>query len=34
VGDPASALLAVAAIGVGSVVATLVYLRLTARRDT
>ena len=34
VGDPAFALLAVAAIGIASVVATLVYLRLTARRDT
>jgi hypothetical protein len=33
VGDPAFALLAVVAIGVGSVVLTLVYLRLTARRD-
>jgi hypothetical protein len=34
VGDPAFALLAVVVIGVGSVVATLVYVRLTARRDT
>jgi hypothetical protein len=33
VGDPAFALLAVVAIGVCSVVATLVYVRLTARRD-
>ena len=33
VGDPAFALLAVVAIGLGSVVATLVYVRLTARRD-
>jgi hypothetical protein len=33
VGDPAFALLAVVAIGIGSVVATLVYVRLTARRD-
>jgi hypothetical protein len=32
VGDPAFALLAVAAIGLGSVVATLVYVRLTADR--
>ena len=32
VGDPAFALLAVVAIGLGSVVATLVYVRLTARR--
>jgi hypothetical protein len=32
VGDPLFALLAVLAIGVGSVVATLVYVRLTARR--
>ena len=32
VGDPLFALLAVIAIGVGSVVATLVYVRLTARR--
>ena len=32
VGDPAFALLAVAAIGIGSVVATLVYVRLTADR--
>jgi len=34
VGDPATALLAVVAIGVASVVATLVYVRLTARRGT
>ena len=33
VGDPALALLAVVAIGVASVVATLIYVRLTARRD-
>jgi len=33
VGDPAFALLAVVAIGVGSLVATLVYVRLTSRRD-
>ena len=33
VGDPAFALLAVVAIGIGSVVATLVYVRLTAHRD-
>lgn len=32
VGDPALALLIVFAIGLGSVVATLVYLRLTADR--
>lgn len=32
VGDPLFALMAVVAIGVGSVVATLVYVRLTARR--
>jgi hypothetical protein len=32
VGDPLFALLAVIAIGVGSVVATLVYVRLTAGR--
>jgi hypothetical protein len=32
VGDPLFALLAVVAIGLGSVVATLVYVRLTARR--
>jgi hypothetical protein len=32
VGDPAFALLAVVAIGLGSVAATLVYVRLTARR--
>jgi hypothetical protein len=32
VGDPLFALLAVVAIGVGSVVATLIYVRLTARR--
>jgi hypothetical protein len=34
VGDPAFALLAVVAIGVGSVVATLVYVRLTSRRGS
>jgi hypothetical protein len=33
VGDPAFALVAVLLIGVGSVVATLIYVRLTARRD-
>jgi hypothetical protein len=33
VGDPAFALLAVVAIGVGSLVATLAYVRLTSRRD-
>ena len=33
VGDPAFALLAVVAIGIGSVVATLVYVRLTSKRD-
>jgi hypothetical protein len=32
VGDPLFALLAVVAIGVGSVAATLLYVRLTARR--
>jgi hypothetical protein len=32
VGDPALALLAVVAIGIGSVIATLVYVRLTASR--
>jgi hypothetical protein len=32
VGDPFFAVMAVVAIGVGSVVATLVYVRLTARR--
>jgi hypothetical protein len=32
VGDPLFALLAVIAIGVGSVVATLIYVRLTAHR--
>jgi hypothetical protein len=32
VGDPLFALLAVVAIGVGSVIATLVYVRLTAQR--
>ena len=32
VGDPAFALAAVIAIGLGSVLATLVYVRLTARR--
>ena len=34
VGDPLFALLAVIAIGVGSVVATLVYVRLTAKRGS
>lgn len=33
VGDPAFALLAVVLIGLGSVVATLAYVRLTGRRD-
>ena len=33
VGDPAFALLAVVAIGIASVVATLAYVRFTARRD-
>ena len=33
VGDPAFAILAVVVIGLVSVVATLVYLRLTATRD-
>jgi hypothetical protein len=32
VGDPLFALLAVVAIGIGSVIATLLYVRLTARR--
>ena len=32
VGDPAFALLAVVAIGIGSVLVTLVYVRLTATR--
>jgi hypothetical protein len=32
VGDPAFALLAVVAIGLGTVLATLIYVRLTARR--
>jgi hypothetical protein len=32
VGDPAFAILAVIAIGLGAVVATTAYLRLTARR--
>lgn len=32
VGDPAFAVMIVAAIGLGTVVATLAYLRLTARR--
>ena len=32
VGDPLFALLAVVAIGVGSVIATLIYVRLTAQR--
>jgi hypothetical protein len=34
VGDPLFALLAVVAIGVGSVIATLIYVRLTARRGS
>ena len=34
VGDPLFALIVVVAIGLGSVVATLVYVRLTARRGT
>jgi hypothetical protein len=33
VGDPGFALLAVIAIGVGSIVLTLIYLRLTAGHD-
>jgi len=33
VGDPGFALLAVIAIGLGSMVATLVYVRLTAHRS-
>jgi len=33
VGDPLFALLAVVAIGIGSVVATLIYVRMTARPD-
>jgi hypothetical protein len=33
VGDPGFAVLAVVAIGVGTVAATLVYVRLTARND-
>jgi hypothetical protein len=33
VGDPLFAVLAVVAIGVGSVIATLVYVRFTARSD-
>jgi hypothetical protein len=33
VGDPAFAVLAVVAIGLGAVVVTLVWVRLTARRD-
>lgn len=33
VGDPAFALVVVVAIGIASVTATLVYIRLTARRD-
>jgi hypothetical protein len=33
VGDPGFALLAVVAIGAGTVAATLVYVRLTARKD-
>jgi hypothetical protein len=32
VGDPAFALLAVVAIGIGAVIATLVYLRMTSDR--
>jgi len=34
VGDPALAILMVVAIGLGTVVATLAYLRLTARRGS
>jgi len=34
VGDPVLALAGVLAIGVGALVLTLVYLRLTARRDS
>ena len=34
VGDPAFALIAVLAIGLGSLLATLVYVRLTARRGS
>jgi hypothetical protein len=34
VGDPVSALIAVVAIGIGSVLATLVYVRLTADRGS
>ena len=33
VGDPLFALLAVIAIGIGSAIATLAYVRLTARRE-
>jgi len=33
VGDPLAALLAVLAIGLGALILTLVYLRMTARRD-
>ncbi len=33
VGDPGFALLAVVAIGAGTVAATLIYVRLTARND-
>ena len=33
VGDPGFALLAVVAIGAGTVAATLIYVRLTARSD-
>jgi hypothetical protein len=33
VGDPGFALLAVVAIGAGTVAATLIYVRLTARKD-
>jgi hypothetical protein len=34
VGDPGVAILVVVAIGLGSVIATLVYVRLTADRHT
>jgi hypothetical protein len=34
VGDPAFALIAVLAIGLGSLLATLIYVRLTARRGS
>jgi len=33
VGDPLAALVAVLAIGLGALILTLVYLRMTARRD-